>query len=293
MSSSKEQPWTTRRLIQWGSDWLGKQDIENPRLDVELLLADTLALTRMDLFLDMDRPLDQQELGAFKNRIKRRSQREPVAYIIGVRGFWKQHFHVNSSVLIPRPETETLVDSVLSLYPQRDAKLNILDLGIGSGAILLSLLNEFPNAVGVGVDKSEDALRVAEINREKFKLEKRATLIAGDLTAPLPSDAQYDLIVSNPPYIVRDELEKLQAEVKDKEPRLALDGGKDGLDIYRPLIPQAYKFLKSSGWLVVEIGYDQGESVPDIFKLAGLKDVAVVKDYGQRDRVVMGIKKAL
>ncbi len=290
MSSSKEQPWTIRRLIQWGSDWLGQQEIENPRLDVELLLADALSLTRMDLFLDMDRPLDQQELGAFKNRIKRRSQREPVAYIVGMRGFWKQDFHVENSVLIPRPETETLVDSVLSLYPQRDATLKILDIGIGSGAILLSLLNEFPNAVGVGVDISEDALRVAGINRDKFKLGQRVTLVAGDITSPLPSDAKYDLIVSNPPYIVSDELEKLQPEVKDKEPRLALDGGKDGLDIYRPLIPQAYKILNSSGWLVVEIGYDQGKSVSDLFKLAGLKDVSVIKDYGQRDRVVMGIK---
>jgi release factor glutamine methyltransferase len=290
VSSSKDQPWTIRRLIQWGSEWLGQQEIENPRLDVELLLADALSLTRMDLFLDMDRPLDQQELGAFKNRIKRRSQREPVAYIIGVRGFWKQDFHVEKSVLIPRPETETLVDSVLSLYPQHDANLEILDIGIGSGAILFSLLNEFPNAVGVGVDISKDALQVAEINRDKFKLGERITLLSGDITSPLPSGSQFDLIVSNPPYIVRDELEKLQPEVKDKEPRLALDGGTDGLDIYRPLIPQAYKFLKSSGWLVVEIGYDQGESVSDLFKQAGLKEVVVVKDYGQRDRVVMGFK---
>ncbi|MBF0444032.1 MAG: peptide chain release factor N(5)-glutamine methyltransferase [Magnetococcales bacterium] len=290
MSSPKEQPWTIRRLIQWGSDWLGQQGIENPRLDVELLLADALSLTRMDLFLDMDRPLDRQELGDFKNRIKRRSQREPVAYIVGLRGFWKQDFYVDSSVLIPRPETETLVDSILSLYPQHDAKLTILDIGIGSGAILLSLLNEFPNAVGVGVDISEDALRVAKINCDKFNLDERVTLFASDLTATLPNDAKYDLIVSNPPYIVRDEMEKLQPEVKDREPRLALDGGEDGLAIYRPLIPQAYKFLNNSGWLVVEIGYDQGVSVADLFKQAGLKKVSVVKDYGHRDRVVMGVK---
>ncbi|MBF0194094.1 MAG: peptide chain release factor N(5)-glutamine methyltransferase [Magnetococcales bacterium] len=290
MSPTKDQLWTIRRLIQWGSDWLGRRGIENPRLDVELLLADTLALTRMDLFLDMDRPLGPQELGAFKSRIKRRSQREPVAYIVGVRGFWQHDFQVDNSVLIPRPETETLVDSVLSLYPQVDTNLKILDLGIGSGAILLSLLTEFPNAVGVGVDISEDAIKIAEINRDKFKLEGRATLIVGDITSQLSIDTKFNLIVSNPPYIVSNELDKLQPEVKDKEPRLALDGGKDGLDIYRPLIPHAYKLLESSGWLVVEVGYDQGQTVPDLFKQAGFKDVSVVKDYGQRDRVVKGIK---
>ncbi|MBF0381563.1 MAG: peptide chain release factor N(5)-glutamine methyltransferase [Magnetococcales bacterium] len=290
-SSPSEQPWTIRRLIQWGSEWLGKHDIENPRLDVELLLADALALTRMDLFLDMDRPLIQEELGAFKSRIKRRSQREPVAYIVGVRGFWKQDFHVNSSVLIPRPETETLIDSVLSLYSQRDTKLNILDIGIGSGAILFSLLNEFPNASGDGVDISKDALEVAAKNRDKFSLKERVSLFAGDLTSPLSTNTKYDLIVSNPPYIVTQELDNLQAEVKDKEPRLALDGGGDGLAIYRPLIPQGYKLLKKSGRLIVEIGFDQGKSVSDLFSQVGFKEVSVVKDYGQRDRVVIGLKQ--
>jgi release factor glutamine methyltransferase len=290
MTSNKEQPWTVRRLIQWGSDWLGKRKIYAPRLDVELLLADSLAMTRMDLFLNMDRPLNQNELAAFKDRIKRRSQREPVAYILGQRGFWKQDFSVGPAVLIPRPETETLVDSVLSLYPDRDLKFKILDLGIGSGAILYSLLGEFPNACGVGVDLSQEALQVAEINRDQFKLDDRVSLFTGDLTAPLASDSNYDLIVSNPPYIVSSELEKLQPEVADKEPRLALDGGEDGLAIYRRLIPQAWQFLKPSGWLVVEIGYDQGKTVPDLFTKAGFKQLSVVTDHGKRDRVVMGMK---
>ncbi len=278
-------------MVQWGSDWLAGREIEQPRLDVELLLADALDLSRMDLFMDMDRPLDQAELAAFKSRIKRRSQREPVAYILGKRGFWKQEFVVNPSVLIPRPETETLIEAVLSLYPDRASTFEMLDLGVGSGTILYSLLGEFTQARGVGIDLSDEALQVAKLNGDRLGLSGRVTLLAGDLTAPLYSDCRYDLIVSNPPYIVSKAMATLQPEVRDQEPHLALDGGEDGLSIYRRLIPQSYRFLEPSGWLVVEIGYDQGKAVPSLFTAAGFESVSVSTDYGHRDRVVMGMKK--
>ncbi|MBF0359284.1 MAG: peptide chain release factor N(5)-glutamine methyltransferase [Magnetococcales bacterium] len=290
MKSPGSEPWTVRRLIRWGSEWLEKHGIDQPRLDVELLLADAICLNRMGLYLDMDRPLDKVELAGFKSRIKRRSQREPVAYILGKRDFWKQSFSVDSAVLIPRPETETLIDSVLTLYPDHGATFTILDIGVGSGAILYSLLGEFPRTSGFGVDLSAEALRVAEKNRDQLNLKDRVTLFNGDLTAPLPKNQSYSLIVSNPPYIESSELEQLQPEVVEQEPRLALDGGEDGLDIYRRLIPQTFPLLNQSGWLVVEIGYNQGKSVAALFAEAGYKQVAIVKDYGKRDRVVIGTK---
>lgn len=292
MPSEQELSWTIRRLIQWGSGWLLKQDIEQPRLDVELLLADSLGLTRMELFLDMERPLDQVELAAFKSRIKRRAEREPVAYILGKRDFWKHSFTVGPAVLIPRPETETLIESVLSIYDDREQPLNILDVGVGSGAILFSLLVEFGNAKGVGVDISPAALAVAEKNRDRLELGNRATLLNGDLTTPLAPDSKFDLIVSNPPYIASTILSQLQPEVKDREPRLALDGGEDGLTIYRRLLPQAWNLLQTNGSLFVEIGHDQGRAVSELFVTAGFQQTTVSKDYGHRDRLVMGRKNS-
>ncbi|MBF0448571.1 MAG: peptide chain release factor N(5)-glutamine methyltransferase [Magnetococcales bacterium] len=291
MSSVKVPLWTVRRLIQWGSGWLEERGVEQSRFDVELLLARVLNLSRMDLFLDMDRPLDQPELAAFKNLIIRRGKREPVAYILQQRGFWKRSFQVDPSVLIPRPETESLIESVLGLFPDRDnPPRNILDIGIGSGTILLTLLEEFPNAIGTGIDLSEAAIKVATRNRAAFNLEERASLMVGDLTGPLDRSARFDLIVSNPPYIATGVLATLQPEVVDREPRLALDGGTDGLNLYRRLIPEAVGFLDSPGWLVVEIGHDQGAEVSALFSRSGLEKVSVLPDYGQRDRLVLGCK---
>ncbi len=209
---------------------------------------------------------------------------------MGQRGFWKRDFIVNPAVLIPRPDTETLVDAVLSLYPDRDKPLEILDLGIGSGAILYSLLEEFPQARGVGTDISPEAVEVAGANRDRFGLGERVELLVGDLTAPLSAGANFDLIVSNPPYIVSFVLDGLQPEVRDREPRLALDGGDDGLDPYRRLIPQAAGCLRAGGHLLVEIGHDQGRAVSGLFADAGFASCSVLADHGRRDRVVTGVK---
>jgi release factor glutamine methyltransferase len=214
-----------------------------------------------------------------------------VAQILGVKGFWKIMLRVTPEVLTPRPETESVLDILLPLIPN-EGRLSILDLGVGSGALLLALLFERPNAVGLGVDVSEAALAVARENAANLGLAGRAALLRGDWAAGLAADA-FDVVVANPPYVRTAELPSLPPEVRDHEPRVALDGGADGLDAYRRLAPEILAVLRPGGVFAVEIGFDQGAAVAALFDGAGALAVEIRRDLADHDRVVWGRKKPL
>ena len=232
-----------------------------------------------------------EQEATLEDYLARRERREPVSHILGRKGFWKIMLNVTPDVLTPRPDTETVVEYVLRDFPER-APWQVLDLGVGSGAILLAILAERPAAKGLGVDVSEEALAVARDNAAGLGLASRTALLRGDWTAGL-ADAQFDLVVSNPPYIADPVIETLEPEVKDHEPRLALSGGADGLDAYRLLATEILRVLKPGGRFAVEIGFDQKDAVEALFKDAGAIFVTTIKDLGDRDRVVAGEKKAL
>jgi len=277
--------------------WQGaKQRLEaaglaGPVIDARLLVEAAADATRADIVGDPYRALTPEQEAKLEDYLSRREHREPVSHILGRRGFWKIMLGVTPDVLTPRPDTETVVEWVLRDFPEHAAWL-VLDLGVGSGAILLSILAERPAARGLGVDVSEEALAVARDNAAHLGLAGRMTLLRGDWTEGLPDDG-FDLVVCNPPYIASAVIETLEPEVRDHEPRLALEGGPDGLVHYRRLAPEILRVLKPGGRFAVEIGYDQKAAVEALFREAGAAGVQTLKDLGDRDRVVAGAKNPL
>ncbi len=265
--------------------------IAGPVIDARLLVEAAADATRTDIVTDPYRPLTPEQEARLADYLARREKREPVSHILGRKGFWKIMLRVTPDVLTPRPDTETVVEVALREFPE-NAPWSILDLGVGSGAILLALLAERPAAKGLGIDASKDALAVARDNAAALGLAGRTALLRGDWTAGLGDEA-FDLVVSNPPYIASDVLETLEPEVKDYEPRLALEGGPDGLDAYRILASEILRVLKPGGRFAVEIGYDQKDAVEALFQAAGAADVRTIRDLSDRDRVVAGAKKPL
>jgi len=265
--------------------------VDQPAIDARLMLEAGAGVTRLDILTDPHRELDAQQVATFDGYVERRARREPVSHILGRKGFWKIMLSVTPDVLTPRPDTESLLDVVLPAYPE-GMRFSVLDLGVGSGAILLAILAERPAARGLGVDTSEEALAVARENAANLDLNDRAAFLRGDWTAGLGDDS-FDVVVSNPPYIPTAHIETLDPEVRDHEPRLALDGGEDGLDAYRLLAPEILRVLKPGGLLAVEIGHDQSAAVEALFRAAGAAQVRTVKDLALRDRVVTGFKNPL
>lgn len=265
--------------------------LSGPVIDARLLVEAAADAARIDILTDPHRPLTPDQEARLLDYLTRRERREPVSHILGRRGFWKIMLRVTPDVLTPRPDTETVVDLVLKDFPENQA-FTVLDLGVGSGAILLAILAERPAARGLGVDVSEEALAVARENAANLGLAGRCALLRGDWTAGL-ADESFDLVVSNPPYIATDVIETLEPEVREHEPRLALDGGPDGLDAYRRLAPEILRVLKPDGLFAVEIGYDQKAPVEALFQAAGAVGVRTLRDLADRDRVVAGAKKAL
>jgi release factor glutamine methyltransferase len=223
--------------------------------------------------------------------LARREAREPVSHILGSKGFWKIMLKVTPDVLTPRPDSETILDAVLPRFGESDA-FHMLDLGVGSGALLLAILAERPSASGLGVDVSAAALAVARDNAAELGLASRAAFAHGDWTEGLPDHA-FDLVVANPPYIATNDIAGLEPEVRDHEPRLALDGGADGLSAYRRLAPEILRVLRADGVFAVEIGAGQARAVESLFAAAGATDLRTVADLAGRERVVAGVKKAL
>jgi release factor glutamine methyltransferase len=267
---------------------LAAAGVDGPVIDARLLVEAAADASRADIITDPHRRLTDAQSAALEEFIRRREAREPVSQILGRKGFWKIMLRVTADVLTPRPDTETVVELVLRDLPQ-DRAASILDLGVGSGAILLAILAERPAAKGLGVDVSEAALAVARENAADLGLERRVALLRGDWTRGLGA-ASFDLVVANPPYIPSADIDGLEPEVRDHEPRLALDGGVDGLDAYRLLAPEILRVLKPGGRFAVEIGYDQSAAVEALFRQAGAVLVATHKDLANRDRVVAGLK---
>lgn len=277
------ETWTLLKLLRWMTDYFSGKGIDNPRLDSELLLAQILKLDRVGLYLNYDRPLVAAELDIIRPLVKRRGEREPLQYLLGCTEFWSLEFVVTSAVLIPRADTEILVEEALA---RAGSSGQLLDVGTGSGAIVISLASELPNWQMTGLDISPAALEIAAKNVEKNRVEQQVQLVQGDL-AELPTQ-QYDLIVSNPPYIARQEWDELMPEVRCFEPQLALLAENDGLECYQQLARQAGSRLESNGWLLVEIGYKQADAVKSLFSAAGFKNVFVREDYSGQPRVVGG-----
>lgn len=265
--------------------------VDSPVIDARLLVEAAAGATRADIIADPHRALTDAQRTELESYLVRRERREPVSQILGVKGFWKIMLRVTPAVLTPRPETETILDVVLAEFPE-GRRFRVLDLGVGSGALLLAILAERPAAIGLGVDVSEDALAVARENAANLGLAARTALMRGDWTSGLGGES-FDLVVSNPPYIPTGDIASLPPEVRDHEPRLALDGGPDGLDAYRRLAEEMPRVLVAGGRFAVEIGYDQGKAVAALFTAAGVEQVRVVRDLGDRERVVTGVKKTL
>jgi release factor glutamine methyltransferase len=278
--------WTVLKILKWTADYFTGKEIASARLEAELLLAATLDLDRVGLYVNFERPRDASEFAAFRAQVQRRAKGEPVQYILGETEFWSLPFTVNPAVLVPRADTEVLVEEALARVNSADG---ILDVGTGSGAIAVALAHEKKDVQITALDCSEAALQVARGNAERNGVAERVNCIAGDL-ADLPS-GPFAMVVSNPPYIPTADCEQLMPEVRDHEPRLALDGGEDGLTAYRQLAAQTGKILIPGGWLLVEIGIGQAEDVVALFKASGLAEIQCRDDYAGISRVVAGRKK--
>lgn len=278
--------WQVLKLLEWTKDYFQKYNIPNPRLDAELLLAHTLNLKRIDLYLQHDRPVNAMELATFKAFIQRRSKREPLQHILGTQDFYGIPIKVSPAVLIPRPETEILVETVLKKTPQ-DSAVNILDIGTGSGAILAALASELPNATFTGIELTDAAFEVATENLATWS--DRICLLKGDLFSPLPEDASFDVIVSNPPYISPLEKESLQPEVALFDPPEALfTTDNEGLDFFKKIIKDAPKFLKTNGLLAFEIGIDQSAKIKALLEENGcFNGIEIVKDLNKIERIII------
>lgn len=282
--------WTIQRLLAWTTQYFQNHEIESPRLDAELLLAKVLHKQRIFLYTDFEEIVNPEELALFKSFIQKRVKGISTAAIIGEKEFMGLTFHVNEDVLIPRPDTEIWLEKVIQ-YHRNDGAIEVADLGTGSGAILLSFLYYCKEAKGVGIDISEKALAVAKENGKELAMEERAAWTLGDYIDALPEGVLYDGILSNPPYIPREDIAYLQEEVKH-EPMLALNGGEDGLVFYRRLAEKAAAHLKEGGFLAVEFGIHQWEDILSLLKETGeFEDFEVIKDYGDIERAIYCRKK--
>lgn len=264
--------------------------IDSPAIDARLLLEAAADVSRLDILTEPYRELTTEQLATFDGWIGRRLNREPVARILGRKAFWKILLDLTPDVLVPRADTETVVETALGAFPEGMA-FQMIDMGVGSGAILLSILAERPAAKGLGTDISEEAIAVARDNAANLGLGDRTAFLRTAWADGVGNEG-FDLVVSNPPYIRSEEIETLDPEVREHDPRLALDGGPDGLDAYRALVPETLRLLKPLGVFVVETGWDQAEQVKALFAEAGFENLRVVQDLGTRDRVVTGTKPA-
>lgn len=271
--------WTPLQLVGWTARYFGEHGIASARLDAELLLAHVLGVRRIDLYLDFERPVSEGERERFRERVRARAQKRiPVAYLTGVREFWSRPFQVTPEVLVPRPETETLVRAGLDLAPRR-----VLEVGVGSGAVIGALAVELPELRAVGTERSRAALAVARSNLEALDVADRVALVCADVMRGI--GGRFDLLISNPPYLTRAELESVPPEVQH-EPRQALDGGEDGLDFVRQLAEQAAHRVPD-GHAAIEVGAGQAAAASEILRAAGARETAVHRDLAGVERVVV------
>ena len=285
------EAWTIGRVVKWAADDFRRRGIESPRFEAELLLAHALQVDRMRVIIEPARALDDGELARYRELIQRRRAGEPVAYIRGQKEFYGRVFHIDKRVLVPRPDTEILVETALRRSTASSMGSRYLDLCTGSGCVAVSLARERPTCKVFAVDLSPEALTVAGENALRLGSVFQMAFLLGDLFEPLTGlpELRFELITANPPYITDSEFATLPADVRGFEPRLALTGGPDGLAVMRRVVGGARARLRPGGVLAVEMGAGQAERVTARFQEAGFEDIAVDNDYGGHERVVSGL----
>ncbi len=274
--------------IKKGCKELKKNKISSALLDSELLLSKVIKKDREFILLNLDKKLEQSDQKSFKDLIIKRSKGKPLAYLTGVKSFWNYDFKVNDKVLIPRPDSEIIIEQVLDIYKNKN-NLNFLEVGIGSGCISLSILKEKKSFLATGIDLSQDCIKISRLNANKLGVENRIKLLKSDVDNLI--FRKYDLVVSNPPYIKKFDLSKLDREVKNYEPNLALDGGLEGLSVIRKVIKKASELIKIGGKLILEIGYDQREPVKKMLINNNFYINRILKDLAKNDRCIISTKK--
>ena len=276
-----------QEILNEGSKILKLNDIRSYNLDSEILLSSTLKLDRSQLLLNLDKRIENQEKKFFLNFIERRSKNEPIAYITGYKEFWKSKFKVNKNVLIPRPDTETIIEQVLNELDINSSK-KILDIGTGSGCIIISILNERKKCFGVGIDISKNAVKLAKYNAKIQHIDNRIKFLNSDIDNFCGH--KYDLIISNPPYIKHHEINGLEKDIKNHEPKVALDGGIDGYNKIRLIIEKSSTLIKKRGKLFLELGINQTIETLKILNLNGFYKTKVVKDLARKNRCIVSTK---
>jgi len=274
-------------ILNEGINILQKNKIANPQLDSEILLSNSIKRDKKHIILNPKEILNSEQLGKFKSLIERRKKGEPIAYIINKKEFWKDEFFVNKDVLIPRPDSELIIEQVLKIY-SKDVQLQVLDIGTGSGCILLSILKERSNFYGTGIDISKKSINVSKFNAKQLNLTNRVKFFHSSVDNF--NNGKYDMIVSNPPYIEQLSLKYLEKDVVNFEPKLALSGGFDGFSKIRKVINKASILIKKNGKFILEIGFNQKNKVIKILKEEGFYVNKAIKDYGNNDRCIISTK---
>ena len=274
-------------ILKEGIGILQKNKISNPQLDSEILLSNSIKRDKKHIILNPKEVLNSEQLGKFKSLIERRKKGEPIAYLINKKEFWKDEFFVNKDVLIPRPDSELIIEQVLKIY-SKDDQLQILDIGTGSGCILLSILKERSNFYGTGIDISKKSINVSKFNAKQLNLTNRVKFFHSSVDNF--NNGKYDIIVSNPPYIEQLSLKYLEKDVVNFEPKLALSGGFDGFSKIRKVINKASNLIKKNGKFILEIGFNQKNKVIKILKEEGFYVNKAIKDYGNNDRCIISTK---
>lgn len=294
MGETRQNPWTILEILRWTTGHFQEKGVAEPRTSAEVLLAHALGISRLDLYLRHDQPLTPEELARFKTLVLRRRAGEPVAYITGHREFWSLDFKVTPAVLIPRPETETLVASILEVLKSENGKRKTengidwaLEVGVGSGAIIIALARELPEMRWLGVDISGPALAVARENAARHGVADRIHFLRGNLLAPLQPGPRLQLLVANLPYVPRPVWEELPKDIKEFEPQEALLGGVDGLDLIKPLVQAAPGVLSPGGWLALEVADGQAPKVAALMAETGAyEQIEKIPDYLGIERVI-------
>lgn len=288
-----EEEWSVLQLLNWTADFFEERGIENPRLNAELLLGQVLGLERIMLYAEFERDITPEEREQYRELVKKRASRIPLQYLLGETEFYGRTFEVDSSVMVPRDDTELLVEVCLDRIEGQGEGQRCADVCCGSGVVGITLAAECGELEVYAVDSQEDALSLASRNAEKHDVSDRVTFMQGSLTEPLEQtlegEAGLDLLASNPPYIPSDEIDELEPEVSDYEPRVALDGGPDGLDVIRELVPGAARVLRPGGWMALEMGEDQADEVRDIVgneEAFDTEQMDVATDAGGHRRVI-------
>jgi len=282
------ETWTIARVLGWATEDFKARGLESARLDAELLLCEALATDRVKLIVEGQRPLEAAELSRYRDLIKRRRSGEPVAYILGRREFFGLQFRVDRRALIPRPDTEALLEVALARTRHEYMFGNVLDLCTGSGCVAIAFAKQRPTWRVTALDACEDAIALAVENATRLGAVFGIRFGVGDLTEPLAESERFDLVTANPPYIPSADIASLDPSIRDFEPRAALDGGPDGLAIVRRVVSESAPRLVPGGILAVEVQYDQSDRVAELFGGAGLTDIERRRDYGGHERVVSG-----